>query len=68
VNIQPWEIERQSIEDGAATMKWKERRAKAFWRGNIHMGEGTRRELTKCSRSVAEIWNQVSCEPEEGLD
>ena len=59
VNIQPWEIERQSIEEGASKTQWRKRLPKAFWKGNVFMGEGTRMELTKCNTDVAEILIQV---------
>ncbi|KAI5059392.1 hypothetical protein GOP47_0025711 [Adiantum capillus-veneris] len=58
VNIQPWELELQSIHRGSSRSTWRQRVPKAFWKGNTFMGDGTRMELVKCNRETADIQSQ----------
>lgn len=58
VNIQPWELELQSILRGSSQSTWRQRVPKAFWKGNTFMGEGTRMALVECSRDTADIRGQ----------
>ncbi|KAH7306833.1 hypothetical protein KP509_22G033100 [Ceratopteris richardii] len=62
VNIQPWHSEQQRIQKASRETPWKRRIPKAFWKGNLFMGNGTRMKLKECSEDVAEIsgqdWNK----------
>lgn len=58
VNLQPWDTELHSIRKGASEMNWRRRSPKAFWKGNPHMGDGTRKKLLKCGRDFTDIQDQ----------
>jgi hypothetical protein len=50
VNIRPWETTLNNIQEGNKNVKWKDRIAYAFWKGNPTVSY-IRKELVKCNAS-----------------
>jgi hypothetical protein len=62
VNIQPWEVEFQSIEKGSDAIKWKDRVEFAYWKGNPDVASPLRVALLSCNdtdKRQAPIFRQV---------
>lgn len=55
VNIKPWEILKEELNEGNGIMKWSDREPYAYWKGNTKLGI-TRRDLVKCNASYGEDW------------
>ncbi|RDX87357.1 hypothetical protein CR513_31178, partial [Mucuna pruriens] len=56
INIRPWEHLLKEIEKGNRRIKWKDREAYAYWKGNPFVAE-TRQDLLKCNVSTTQDWN-----------
>ncbi|XP_065869749.1 uncharacterized protein [Euphorbia lathyris] len=56
VDIKPWERLLEELKEGNNKMRWMEREAYAFWKGNPTVAE-TRQDLMKCNVSQEQDWN-----------
>ncbi|KAI4340331.1 hypothetical protein MLD38_025181 [Melastoma candidum] len=50
-NLQPWDVEFNSIKDGSRALSWRERFPWAYWKGNPNVGSPIRTKLMKCNNS-----------------
>lgn len=55
LSIKPWEVLQQEIQEGNGRIKWKDREAYAYWKGNTRVG-AARRDLAKCNASDQDDW------------
>ncbi|XP_022896351.1 protein O-glucosyltransferase 1-like [Olea europaea var. sylvestris] len=53
LNILPWEILKEDLEEANSRIKWSDREPYAYWKGNPRLGLA-RRDLVKCNASD---WN-----------
>lgn len=61
-NIEPWSKEFRDIEEGAKAIKWQDRVATAYWKGNPDVASPLRVALLNCNDTNmwhAEIMRQV---------
>ncbi|KAK4578302.1 hypothetical protein RGQ29_028427 [Quercus rubra] len=56
VNIKPWGTTLEALKEGNKKIKWKDRKAYAFWKGNPYVSK-KRVELMKCNVSNKNDWN-----------
>ncbi|ERN09811.1 hypothetical protein AMTRI_Chr08g201810 [Amborella trichopoda] len=54
VNLAPWDEEFRSIKRGSQNLKWTEREARAYWKGNPDVQSPVREDLLRCNDSA--IW------------
>ncbi|KAL2611116.1 hypothetical protein R1flu_022808 [Riccia fluitans] len=55
--LEPWDQQREKIVKASAMVQWKDKIAKAFWRGNPDVGSPLRMQLIEC-QNRAEVQNQ----------
>ncbi|KAL2478770.1 hypothetical protein Fot_47784 [Forsythia ovata] len=53
LNIKPWEILKEDMQEGNSRIKWSDREPNAYWKGNTNLS-AARRDLVKCNASE---WN-----------
>ncbi|KAL2461578.1 hypothetical protein Adt_44998 [Abeliophyllum distichum] len=53
LNIKPWEILKEDMQEGNSRIKWSDREPYAYWKGNAYLSYA-RRDLLKCNASK---WN-----------
>ncbi|XP_022870750.1 protein O-glucosyltransferase 1-like [Olea europaea var. sylvestris] len=50
LNIKPWEILKEDLQEGNGRIKWNERKPNAYWKGNTDVSLA-RQDLVKCNGS-----------------